>query len=142
MNSRIKFLIAAVCLWCFSIFTDVRPYFSKPQNIPVELVQMYSGTSGGKYSRLQFIAVYEDANGRRFDQEVSAAFNSQAEVGQKYNLNIRPELVYDEYRTGWCAALGISTLLLYILTYASALVFSVIVLLPQRFIDWLNEDWI
>lgn len=142
MNTRAKFLIAAVCLWCFSIFTDVRPYFSKPQNIPVELVQMYSGTSGGKYSRLQFIAVYEDANGRRFDREVSAAFNSQAVVGQKYNLNIRPEIVYDEYRTGWNVVLSLGSGLLYLFSYISAFVFTVIVLLPKRFIDWLNEDWI
>ena len=142
MNTRTKFLIAAVCLWCFSIFTDFRPYYSKEQIIPVELVQMYSGTSGGKYSRLQFIAVYEDANGRRFDREVSAAFNSQAEVGQKYNLNIRPEVVYDEYRTGWKMIWGLGSGLLYLFSYISAFVFTVIGLLPKRFIDWLNEDWI
>ena len=100
MTTRMKFLVAAICLWCFSIFTDVRHDFSKEQLVKAELVQLYSGTSSGKYSHLECIAVYEDQNGRRFDREISPAFYSMTQVGSTYDLEVRPELIYSEYRQG------------------------------------------
>lgn len=51
MTTRMKFLVAAICFWCFSIFTDVRPDFSKEQVVKAELVQLYSGTSTAMNSR-------------------------------------------------------------------------------------------
>lgn len=139
MNTRMKFLLVALALWCFSLFTDVRPDFSKEQNIKAEIVQLYSGTSTGKYSHLEFIAVYEDQQGRRFDRNISAAFYSSARVGQTYDLQIRPEHIYYEYRSGWNSAWSFGSFMLYIITYSSAFVFSVIGCLPKSAIDWLNE---
>jgi hypothetical protein len=135
-----KFLVAAICLWCFSIFTDVRPDFSKEQLIKAELVQLYSGTSSGKYSHLEFIAVYEDQNGRRFDREISPAFYSMAQVGSTYDLEIRPELIYSEYRQGRNVAWSFGSEFLYFVTYITAFVFSVIICLPKSVIDWMNSD--
>ena len=140
MTARMKFLVAAICFWCFSIFTDVRPDFSKEQLIKAELVQLYSGTSSGKYSHLEFIAVYEDQNGRRFDREISPAFYSMAQVGSTYDLEVRPELIYSEYRQGWNAAWSFGSAFLYVITYVLALFFSVIVCLPKSAIDWMNSD--
>lgn len=140
MTTRMKFLVAAICLWCFSIFTDVCPDFSKEQLIKAELVQLYSGTSSGKYSHLEFIAVYEDQNGRRFDREISPAFYSMAQVGSTYDLEIRPELIYSEYRQGWNVAWSFGSKFLYFVTYITAFVFSVIVCLPKSVIDWMNSD--
>lgn len=139
-STRVKFIIAAICLWCFSIFTDFRPYFAKEQIIKAEIVQLYQGTSTGKYSHMEFIAVYEDDNGRRFDRNVSPAFNSYAKVGQRYDLEIRPELIYDEYRSGWNAAWSFGSAFLYVLTYVFAFACSVMMILPTRTIEWLNED--
>ncbi|WVT33184.1 hypothetical protein PS49_80 [Aeromonas phage PS49] len=140
MTTRMKFLVAAICLWCFSIFTDVRPDFSKEQLVKAELVQLYSGTSSGKYSHLEFIAVYEDQNGRRFDREISPAFYSMAQVGSTYDLEVRPELIYSEYRQGLNVAWSFGSEFLYFVTYITAFVFSVIICLPKSVIDWMNSD--
>ncbi len=139
MSNKAKLIIAVVCLWYFSIFTDIRPDYSKTQVIQAEVVQLYSGTSTGKYSHLEFIAVYEDNQGRRFDQNVSAAFYSSAKVGQIYNIETRPELIYDEYRSGWPLALGFGSAFLYVITYGFAILFSMILLillLPKSIIEW------
>ncbi|EPZ4757104.1 hypothetical protein ACXN21_001577 [Escherichia coli] len=57
--------------------------------IPVEVVELIPGQSTGKYSKLEFIAVYKDEQGRVFDRRVSPSFYTLLNKGDTIAIEIR-----------------------------------------------------
>lgn len=128
---RLKVGLIAIALFLFAHFTDFTPSWDDTIKVKSEITQLYSGTEG-KYSTLSFIVVYKDENGRLFDRRASAAFYSQAKVGQVYDLEVRKMDIYPEYRTGWHAVIGLSAFLLYAIAYLLAVSFAVATVLPNK----------
>lgn len=81
------FLLCAIALYASIEYNDYLTY----QNYSVEVVNLYSGISSGKYSSLDFIAVFRDLKtGVLFDRYISPSFYSQLAVGDMLTLNLRP----------------------------------------------------
>lgn len=101
MSKFKRFLFGLVVTLCFYLITEVVDHFNvymTPAPVEVEVTQLYSGASTGKYSHLEFIAVYRTNSGVYFDREVSAASYSRMSVGDHYTLTLRP---MDIQQTTW-----------------------------------------
>lgn len=94
---------------------------------------MYDGTSGGKYSHLEFIVVYRLDDGYLFDRRVSASFFSMAQVGQKYIVRERPYDIIDSERTGLKAAWFFVSGITYLITYILAIITFALSIIPYKF---------
>lgn len=140
MKFRIKMAIAAIILFFSAYFIDFQPEHTKFKDWPVELVQVYSGTSTGKYSHLEFIAVYRLDDGRLIDRKISASTYSQAKIGQRYTINARGMDLFQEDRMAGPIFIGVGYMLFKCLLWLSAAICTLLLCLPQRFIDWCNED--
>ncbi|AEV89464.1 putative nrdC.7 [Pseudomonas phage OBP] len=90
MNPSRKFSlsIALFCFFCIWGIGQINPYMEFKTH-RVEVFQLYSGTSTGKYSKLEFIAVYKNPEGTVFDQRVSPSEFSQLHVGDKVDISVR-----------------------------------------------------
>ncbi|AHY25051.1 hypothetical protein AVV36_gp089 [Pectobacterium bacteriophage PM2] len=128
-----KCFILAVIFGVFSYFTDILPDSTREQPYTAEIVKMYDGTSGGKYSHLEFIVVYRLDDGYLFDQRVSASFFSMAQVGQKYTVNKRPYDIIHSERTGMNAVWFFVSQFIYLISYTLAIILFAISVVPYKF---------
>ncbi|QBZ70830.1 hypothetical protein pETSU_249 [Edwardsiella phage pEt-SU] len=87
---RLFLVFMALCLW-YSVYAlvSVNKYMTSVDT-PVEVKQLYSGTSTGKYSKMEFIAIYQTRDGTIFDRRISASTFYQLKPGDKIMLSIRP----------------------------------------------------
>ncbi len=88
MKSRYYFLISLILIVVMWGLKGTNKY-TEYHNYNVEVVQKYSGTSGGKHSRMHFIVVYRTSDNIFFDRNVSAASYSQLEPGDQVTLSLR-----------------------------------------------------
>lgn len=135
MTFKFKLVIAAILLFLSAYFIDFQPERDKFKDWPVELVQTYSGTSTGKYSHLEFIAVYKMEDGRLIDQRISAATYSQAVIGEKYTINARGMDIFDEDRTLVPVVISVLYIMFKTILWIVALLCSVLLCLPKSAID-------
>lgn len=82
------FIIALVFVIIPFIWNSQNTYM-ETKVIPVEVVELISGQSTGKYSKLEFIAVYKDEQGRVFDRRVSPSFYTLLNKGDTIAIEIR-----------------------------------------------------
>uniref|UniRef100_A0AAU8L0U1 Membrane protein n=1 Tax=Pantoea phage Survivor TaxID=3232176 RepID=A0AAU8L0U1_9CAUD len=88
MKSRYYFLISLILIVVMWGLKESNKY-TEYHNHNVEVVQKYSGASGGKHSRMHFIVVYRTSDNIFFDRNVSAAWYSQIEPGDQVTLSLR-----------------------------------------------------
>lgn len=94
-----KYAFGALVLGLFFWFADITPHWGVERDYKSEVVQVYSGTSSGKYSHLEFIGVYREVGtGIMFDRRISASEYSITHVGDIVTINTRPMDVEVKYR--------------------------------------------
>lgn len=89
LRRRLYLVLTALCLW-YSVYVLISANkYMEYRDVPVEVKQIYSGTSSGKHSRMEFIAIYQTQDGFIFDRNISAANFYQLQPGDKVILNLR-----------------------------------------------------
>lgn len=134
MLSRKLFLVfMACCLW-YSVYClySVNKYM-KAVDVPVEVKQIYSGTSSGKHSRMEFIAIYQAPDGYIFDRHISAANFYQLQPGDKITLNLRP---FDLKQTSWENAVWyFGASFYYLFASAAGIIFVALAFWPRALVS-------
>lgn len=87
---RLIYLACALALFA-SVYGVMRiNTYTTPVTRTVEVKQLYAGETGGRHSRMQFIAVFETKDGILFDQPVSASNYYLLQPGDKVTMELTP----------------------------------------------------
>lgn len=89
MRYSLRLFIAALVFAIIPFIWNSQNTYMETKVIPVEVVELISGQSTGKYSKLEFIAVYKDEQGRVFDRHVSPSFYTLLNKGDTIAIEIR-----------------------------------------------------
>ncbi len=89
MRYSLRCFIAALVFAIVPFIWNSQNTYMETKVIPVEVVELISGQSTGKYSKLEFIAVYKDEQGRVFDRHVSPSFYTLLNKGDTIAIEIR-----------------------------------------------------
>ena len=89
MRYSLRCFIAALVFSIIPFIWNSQNTYMETKVIPVEVVELISGQSTGKYSKLEFIAVYKDEQGRVFDRRVSPSFYTLLNKGDTIAIEIR-----------------------------------------------------
>lgn len=89
MRYSLRCFIAALVFVIIPFIWNSQNTYMETKVIPVEVVELISGQSTGKYSKLEFIAVYKDEQGRVFDRRVSPSFYTLLNKGDTIAIEIR-----------------------------------------------------
>lgn len=89
MRYSLRCFIAALVFTIIPFIWNSQNTYMETKVIPVEVVELISGQSTGKYSKLEFIAVYKDEQGRVFDRHVSPSFYTLLNKGDTIAIEIR-----------------------------------------------------
>ncbi|QWY13463.1 thioredoxin [Escherichia phage vB_EcoM-ZQ3] len=89
MRYSLRLFIAALVFAIIPFIWNSQNTYMETKVIPVEVVELISGQSTGKYSKLEFIAVYKDEQGRVFDRRVSPSFYTLLNKGDTIAIEIR-----------------------------------------------------
>ncbi|EHH5496264.1 hypothetical protein J7D59_002200 [Escherichia coli] len=89
MRYSLRCFIAALVFSVIPFIWNSQNTYMETKVIPVEVVELISGQSTGKYSKLEFIAVYKDEQGRVFDRRVSPSFYTLLNKGDTIAIEIR-----------------------------------------------------
>ncbi|EFE4843465.1 hypothetical protein CG521_001770 [Escherichia coli] len=89
MGYSLRCFIAALVFAVIPFIWNSQNTYMETKVIPVEVVELISGQSTGKYSKLEFIAVYKDEQGRVFDRRVSPSFYTLLNKGDTIAIEIR-----------------------------------------------------
>ncbi|AWM11822.1 thioredoxin [Escherichia phage vB_EcoM-pJBK] len=89
MRYSFRCFIAALVFAIIPFIWNSQNTYMETKVIPVEVVELISGQSTGKYSKLEFIAVYKDEQGRVFDRRVSPSFYTLLNKGDTIAIEIR-----------------------------------------------------
>ncbi|UPW39309.1 thioredoxin [Escherichia phage vB_EcoM_ESCO47] len=89
MRYSLRCFIAALVFVIIPFIWSSQNTYMETKVIPVEVVELISGQSTGKYSKLEFIAVYKDEQGRVFDRHVSPSFYTLLNKGDTIAIEIR-----------------------------------------------------
>ncbi|WPK35868.1 thioredoxin [Escherichia phage AV117] len=89
MRYSLRCFIAALVFAIIPFIWNSQNTYMETKVIPVEVVELISGQSTGKYSKLEFIAVYKDEQGRVFDRHVSPSFYTLLNKGDTIAIEIR-----------------------------------------------------
>ncbi|WCZ66193.1 hypothetical protein [Yersinia phage MHG19] len=95
---RVFFALASVILACYVYFGEFLPDSAYNRPWDVEVIQMYSGQSGGRSSSLDFVVVYKTTDGTLFDTRVLPSTYSQLHVGDNVQVIAREFDIYPELR--------------------------------------------
>lgn len=89
MKISLRCFIAALVFAIIPFIWNSQNTYMETKVVPVEVVELISGQSTGKYSKLEFIAVYKDEQGRLFDRHVSPSFYTLLNKGDTIAIEIR-----------------------------------------------------
>lgn len=89
MGYSLRCFITALVFAIIPFIWNSQNTYMETKVIPVEVVELISGQSTGKYSKLEFIAVYKDEQGRVFDRRVSPSFYTLLNKGDTIAIEIR-----------------------------------------------------
>lgn len=88
--NRIKAATIAAVLIATPLVMNSYNDYSTYRDYDVKVVDVLSGTSSGKYSRLEFIGIFETKDGVRFDRYLSPTAYTQIKAGDNITLELRP----------------------------------------------------
>lgn len=88
INKLGSLVVSAILLTVCIIVGLNNPYLIDKE-YEVVVLDKYSGVGGGKYSRMEFIIVYQTDNGKGFDRSVSPTVFAQSKVGDRVIVEAR-----------------------------------------------------
>lgn len=130
---RVFFALVSVILACWVYFGEFLPDSAYSRPWDVEVIQMYSGQSGGRSSSLDFIVVYKTTDGTLFDTQVRASTYSQIHVGDNVQVTARAFDIYPELRGPKGFVLFIAGSFCFLGTLIASIISMAYALFPKMF---------
>lgn len=129
-------IIAALILAVVIVFNNANTYMEYT-NYNVEVMEIYSGQSSGKYSSLNFIGVFKTDTGIVFDRNISASTYSQLKKGDTITLNLRPFDVKQDTTSNIIWFFG--SVVLWAASFITFPLFFISAI-SKRFNNWMNSN--
>lgn len=130
LSRRLFLILVGLGLWYSAWCLMEANEYMKTKDFPVEVKQIYSGTGSGKYSRMEFIAIYQAQDGTIFDRNISAASFYQLEPGDKVILQLRQYDIRQTWKDNTIWFFG--ALMYYLVTGVFGAGFIVLAFWPDR----------
>lgn len=137
MKTRLKwFAVCVASLFIIYIVSLFNTYTTFNQyNLDVK--ELYSGLSGGKYPRTEFIAVLKTDDGILFDRRISPTLFSQIHKGDKIVLELRPIDIKQTPRDNLIWFFGY---IVFVTIFSTIALFSLVFSLSNKIRSWVFEN--